>query len=237
MKLNRIPGLFLAFFIFASFVNAQKAEVTITLNEPFFDALLDAIFQNAAPPEFPLSMRTEEENEEVAGAGTFWGSTFNPSLYASNSNEPCRETIRMIRETNNVRTGVRLRDGKISAPIAFTGNYNPPLIGCVEFAGVAEANIDLEFDQDAQRLIGRARVANVALNGTGGIGGGLIARMVQGSIDKKINPIEIIKMDKISFVVPIQNSGSIKMKAVGIRHDVSNGSLNIHIAYEFQKGP
>ena len=61
-----------------------------------------------------------------------------------------------------------------------------------------------------------------------------MARTVQSSIDKKINPIQILALDKISFVVPIQNAGSLKMKAVGIKHEVANNLLNVRISYEFQ---
>lgn len=221
------------FCLLVSAANAQKTEITITLNEQFFDALLDAMFQNAAPPEFAIASR--QENDNPPDGARLWGNSFDAKKALLDP--PCNETIRLLRETNNVRTSVRLRDGKISAPIAFSGSYSPPFVGCVDFAGVADANIDLEFDTDNQRLVGRARVVNVALNGTGGVGGSLIARMVQSSIDKKINPMEIIRMDKISFVVPIQNSGSLKMKATGIRNDIAGGNLNVHISYEFQKGP
>jgi hypothetical protein len=147
----------------------------------------------------------------------------------------CAESIKLLRENSGKRTSVRFRDGRISAPIAFSGNYNPPLIGCVPFAGVAETVVDLEFDQPGQRLLARARVQDVALNGTAGIGGGIVARMVQGSIDKKINPIEIIKTDKVSFIIPLQNSSSVKMRATGFAHEIVNGQLVIHITYEFEK--
>lgn len=228
--------------LLVSAANAQKTEITITLNEQFFDALLDAMFQNAAPPEFAIAAKTDEEKERVgeeesSTTGDKWSFGSPIQGKAALMNPPCSETIRLLRETNNVRTSVRLRDGKIFAPIAFSGSYSPPFIGCVDFAGVADANIDLEFDQEGQRLVGRAKIVNVSLNGTGGVGGSVIARLVQSSIDKKINPIEIIRMDKVSFVVPIQNSGSIRMKATGMRHDISGGNLNVHIAYEFQKGP
>ena len=147
----------------------------------------------------------------------------------------CNESIKLLRETGGVKTSVNLRDGRIFAPIAFVGNYNPPLIGCVEFSGVAETNIVLEFDRQKQALIGRAQVTSVNLNGSGGIGGGVLARLVQSSIDQKINPIDIIKLDKVSFVVPIQNAGNLKMKAVGIRHEIGNGVLIVRVAYQFLK--
>jgi hypothetical protein len=78
-------------------------------------------------------------------------------------------------------------------------------------------------------------VREVNLSGTGGVGSGLLARMVQSSIDRKINPINILQMDRVSFVVPIQNSGSLRMRAVGIRHEVSAGALNVFVLYEFDK--
>ena len=63
----------------------------------------------------------------------------------------------------------------------------------------------------------------------------MIAKMVQGSIDRKINPIEVFTMDKISFLVPIRSDVKIRMKAAAVRHEVLNGSLNIIISYDFVK--
>ncbi len=106
-----------------------------------------------------------------------------------------------------------------------------------DFQGFAETNIDLEYDKQTQKLVGRVRVLNVQLSGTGGIGSSLITKLVQNSIDKKINPIEILQTDKLSFVVPIKNSNaSLRMKATGIRYEIGNGVLNVRIAYEFVKG-
>ena len=156
----------------------------------------------------------------------------NPKSQIQNA---CNEVIRLQRERDGVKTSVRFRDGRISAPIAFMGSYNPPLIGCVDFAGVAETNIELEFDRQRRALVGRAKVLNVNLSGTGGIGGSLLARIVQNSIDKKINPIEILQAEKVSFVVPIQTAGNLRMKAIGVKHEVANGFLNVRVVYEFQK--
>jgi hypothetical protein len=224
MKFIKIQVVLLSLFVLVPAVSAQKTEITITFGEQFFDALLDAVFQYAAPPEFSLaengSPRTDRRQKLSNG-------------FAERA--ACAESIRLLRENSGKRTSVRFREGRITAPIAFSGNYNPPLIGCVPFAGVAETVVDLEFDQTGQRLLARARVQDVALNGTGGIGGGIVARMVQGSIDKKINPIEIIKTDKVSFVIPLQNSSSVKMRATGFAHEIVNGQLVIHITYEFEK--
>ncbi len=209
MRYRQFYAACMAVFLLFTAAQGQKAEVTVSLNEAFFDALLDSIYQNYDAPEFPIT---------------------------DNKTSGCNESIKILRESNGVRTAVRFREGKIYLPLAFSGNYAPPFIGCVGFAGWAEANLDLEFDQNSQRLIGRARVLNVNLNGTGGVGGTMIAKMLQSSIDKKLNPIEILSLDKVSFGIPIQRTGNIRMRATGMRPEISNGLLNIHVTYEFLKG-
>lgn len=189
---------------------AQKTEITIGLSEQFFDTVIDALFQTGTPLEFAIGDKALGETS-------------------------CRESIRLQREIGGVRTAVRFRDGKIVAPLAFNGSYNPPFVGCVDFSGWAETAIDLEFDAANQRLVARARVVNVSLNGTGGVGGTVIAKMVQSAIDRKVNPIEIIKLEKISFMLPVQNSANIKMRATSVRHELQNGLLNVFISYEFSK--
>lgn len=248
----RIP---FAVFILLSVINlasAQKAEVTISLNEQFFDAALEAVFQHGGPLEFPIAGNSHRRDAGSVGNGDAVSGRYgddndisaSPRLgfAASNSawrlggsNFECNESIKLLREINGVRTAVRFRDGKIMAPLAFSGNYNPPFVGCVPFSGWAESVIDLEFDQNAQRLIARARVLNVSLSGTGGVGGTVIARMVQGSIDKKVNPIELFQLNKLSFALPIKGSNGLQMKATGVRHELQNGAINVVVSYEFVK--
>jgi len=206
--------------------NAQRAEVAVTLNEQFFDALLDAVFQNSGAPEFPLT--SENRTKRKLASRGIVSAFASPIL-------PCSEFIRLLREGGGTRTAVRFREGKIYVPMAFDGNYSPPLIGCVNFAGVAESAIDLEFDRSGQRLIARANVSNVSLNGSGGLGGAVIAKMVQGAIDRKVNPIEIVRLDRLSFDLPLRNGPGTRMKAVDLKHEVTGGSLVIHIIYEFVK--
>jgi hypothetical protein len=233
--MKKVLSLIFVLLISATFARAQTAEITISLNEQFFEALIDAIFKNADPPEFPIARMGGIENESSGKTGAFSSADNVFFISSSVSNAACPETIKLQREIDGVKTAVRFRDGQIFAPLSFTGNYNPPLIGCVDFSGVAETNIVLEFDPQKQALIGRAKVLKVNLSGAGGIGSGIIANLVQGSIDRKVNPIEILRMDKISFVVPIQNSGALKMKAVSIKNEIGNGVLNVRISYEFSK--
>src|ERR1044071_915718 len=62
MKANRIIAAIVAVFLSVSAATAQKTEITISLNEQFFDALLDAIYQNSPPPEFQLSSLAPSKN-------------------------------------------------------------------------------------------------------------------------------------------------------------------------------
>jgi len=201
----------------------QKTEVTISLNEQFFDSLIDAIYQNSPAPEFQLSSDQAQRTKQTAG-----------NSFTSKSSADCA-SVTLLRENRSVRTAVRLRDGKIHAPVAFTGNYSPPLVGCLDFSGSADTTVELEFDKATQKLFGRIKVNNVNIDGTAGLGGSIVARMVQGSIDKKLNPIEIINLEKLSFPFTLQNQAKLRMHAVGVRYEVVPGALNIIISYEFIK--
>lgn len=230
-------------FATASFAQ-QKAEVTISLNEAFFDAALEGLFQTGTPLEFSIAETSVNRRDAETQRKLERGSTFIPAshhvidLSASPRHQgestECSETIKIQREINGVRTAVRFRDGKILAPLAFSGSYNPPFVGCVPFSGWAESVVDLEFDQNAQRLVARARVTNVNLNGTGGIGGSVVAKLVQSSIDKKVNPIELFQLSKLSFAVPVKGS-ELQMKATGVRHELQNGAVNVIVSYEFTR--
>ena len=222
MKIKRTLGLLALLSTFVLPAAAQKTEISISLNEQFFDALLDAIYQNSPPPQFDLSSTAKP-------------SRTGPMTKALAERSSACGTVTLLRENKATRTAVHFRDGKIFAPVAFTGSYSPPLVGCLEFAGYADTNIDLEFDRDGQKLVGRVHVLNVNINGTAGIGGTLIARMIQSSIDKKLNPIEIISLDKLSFPFTLPNAARVRLHATGVRSEVAGGALNVIVSYEFLK--
>ncbi|MCY7377388.1 MAG: hypothetical protein LH472_15620 [Pyrinomonadaceae bacterium] len=232
---KKVLSLILAVLISVSLAKAQTAEVTVSLNEQFFDALLDAIFKNFDAPEFPLAVESREWRVE-SGESSALRNDFAKNQKPKSKNPNCNESIRLLRETGGVKTAVRFRDGKIYAPIAFAGSYNPPLIGCLDFQGYAETNIDLEYDRQSRKLVGRVRVLSVNLGGVTNLASGVLSSLVQSSIDKKINPVEILQIDKLSFLVPVQNAnGSLRMKATGVRSEIANGVLNVNVAYEFSK--
>ncbi|HMQ03379.1 MAG TPA: hypothetical protein PKD26_05645 [Pyrinomonadaceae bacterium] len=227
-----IPFALFIVAVFSITSTGQRPEVTITLNEAFFDSLLDSVFQNTPPIEFSIAANIHPITDDSLVAFSERG----PRAFDPASGSSCKEVVQILRENSGVRSAVRFREGKILAPLAFTGNYSPPLIGCVPFSGYAETSIELEYDQQNQRLVARAKVLNVRLNGTGGVGGSVIARLIQGSIDRKINPIPVFSLDKVSFLIPIHQDSSLRMNAVGFRYQVVEKAMNIHIAYEIVKG-
>jgi hypothetical protein len=197
-------SIFASFLFTTSF--AQKTEIALTVNEQFVDSALDAVLSKGEPPTVALKA------ESAAG---------------------CREAVTLLRELEGVKSAVRFRDGKIIVPLAFRGSYRPPLIGCVDFAGTAEAIVEPEFDVQGQRVIAKAKLTNVSLQGSGGLGSSLLARLMQTSIDEKVNPVELIRLEKLSFLFPIQTTGALRLNAVGFRYSVQNGSVTFYIPYEF----
>ncbi len=227
MKKYLITNLLLAicFLSYVANINAQskQTEVTLSLNEQFFDTFFDAVFSNLKNPTFTIA-----ENK-----------TAKPSKIQRSSfvkQDDCVQSVTLQREVGGVYTTVRFRDGKVIAPLAFTGKYEVPFVGCLDFTGWAETNVALEFDQNKQALIGRVTMQNVYLNNVPKLASPVLTRFLQSEIDKKVNPVEIFKIEKLSFLLPIQSAeGSLKMKAVGVKTEIANGLLNVKIAYEFMK--
>lgn len=222
MRIRTIFASLLLVVASFSSVSAQSGTVTVTLDESFFESLLDAVFKDGNAVTFAENGIRDGEVREVpdasgpSGAGT------------------CDDSVKIQRAVNGRQTALRLRDGKIYMPVAFTGAYAPPLIGCLDYSGVADTEITLEFDSGRQSLVGRVQVTNVELNGTRGVGGSLIAKFVQRSIDEKINPIQILGLSSVSFAVPVQGA-NVSMKAVNMSHEIGGGTIVVRITYEFAR--
>ena len=136
---RRLLAASLTILIAAAAVSAQRADITINLDEAFFDALLDSVYQNFDPPEFTLGQNFDRES---GPSQENYGST-NPVptfSYANYYRRGCSETVRILREMNGVRTAVRMREGKILVPLAFSGSYAPPFVGCVDLTAKASVS-------------------------------------------------------------------------------------------------
>jgi hypothetical protein len=195
----------------------------ITLDEKFFDALLASIFRDLGQPSFPLELTMMERGGSV-------GSAFDVIPAALQTD--CPDQVVIKNEGSNIKTGVRFTDGKIIAPLAFTGSKN--LFGCQRFQGWAQASISLRFDQEKQTVYGQINVEGVNLDGAPEIVGGVATLLVQRSINQRINPLEILRAPQLSLAMPIQSTnGALSAKVKDVRYEVKDSKLILHLTFDF----
>lgn len=214
-------------------VGTSPAEVTVTLNEQFFNSLLDVVFTRLKAPSFPLSITKAEPKKNRPA----WAAWTNPAASLSHSNlHPgvCDSVVTLEREMNGVKTAVRFENGRVVAPLAFSGSYSVALIGCINFQGWADTSINLSFDRERQVLSARVTIVDIHLSNIPSLASGAVVGLVQSSIDRRINPVEILQAAQISPRVPIDvANGALRLRATEIRPEVTPGALSLHIFYEF----
>lgn len=204
----------------------------ITLDEKFFDSVLGAIFKDVGAPSFPLQISLRDNGEQQPPTPP--RTPFRVAAFQGD----CASQVVLQPQGSNVKTGVRLVDGKIMAPLAFNGSYNA-FGTCIRFQGWAQANIQLSFDQAKQTVYGRINVEGVNLDNTPAMVGGVVTMLVQRSINERVNPLEILQSHQLMLAVPVKASnGTLKARVKDVREEVSNGKLSLHITYDFagQKG-
>ncbi|HEX8634086.1 MAG TPA: hypothetical protein VF703_08035 [Pyrinomonadaceae bacterium] len=190
-------------------------EVVVSLNEQIFNALVEAMFTLPNPPTFPLAGR----GNAAGGAG-----------------KNCASEIALLREMNGTRTAVRFQPGRILAPVAFRGSYNAPLIGCLKFEGWADTNLKLSFDGSKQALTARVEVTAVHLKKVPALFGDGLTGLVQDALDARFNPVEILRAEQLSALLPMTKTGSgasLRLRAREVRHEVLPNELRLRIVYEF----
>jgi len=193
--------------------NGPAAEATVTVNDQFLNAFLTAMFDNLNEPTMPLT---------VGGA---------------QSSAQCASEIRLKRENGSTRTRVQLENGKIVGTLAFAGAYNQSLMGCIEFTGSALTDVTLSYDATRRAVLARFVVREIHLNNTPAMLNGPLLAMVQGTIDRRYNPVEVVTLDKLSTRLEIQPAGgALQLRAKEVRPEITPTSITLHIFYEFVKG-
>jgi hypothetical protein len=225
--------------------SAPAAEATVTLNEQFLNSFLDAMFTRLRGPQFPLSLtKLQPPDEATAQSATDEqrivprrvSFSLNPRSTSFSHPAQCASVIVLEREVGGVRTAVHFEDGRITAPLAFSGSYSVALLGCIRFQGWAETSIRLEFDRARQTLSARVEVEDIHLSGVPGLASGVIVGLVQNSIDQRINPVEILQAAQLSARIPIATAGgALRLLAKEVRPEIVPGALRLHIIYEFEK--
>jgi hypothetical protein len=215
-------------------VGNGPAEVTVTLNEQFFNSLLEVVFTRLKAPSFPLSIAQREREEKLPAWAALKKSDAPLAAHAGTGPGACDSVVRLEREMDGVKTAVRFEQGRVVAPLAFTGSYNVALIGCINFQGWADTVIQLDFDRERQVLSAHVSVVDIHLDNIPSLASGAVVGLVQNSIDRRINPVEILQAAQLSTRVSIAGSGgALRLRATEIRPEVVPGALSLHIFYEF----
>lgn len=194
---------------------APSPEVTFAVNEEFFNAFLDSMFINLKAPSTSLVITSADKERTAAES---YG---------------CPSVVTLEREEQGVRTSVKLEQGKITAPLAFSGAYNSTLLGCIQFRGWANSTWVLEFDRNRQALLARIQVQEVHLSNVPALAGASLGKIVQTAIDQRINPLELIKLDQLTARVPIARAGgALRLKAKEMKTEISPGNMQLRVTYE-----
>jgi hypothetical protein len=181
-------------------------EVVVVLNEQFLNSLVETIAAQPAPPSFPL--------KRDGGGGK------------------CPGAVTLVPEAEGRRSGVRFVEGRITAPVAFRGSYEAPLLGCVNFEGWADTAFDLSFDPAAQALRARIQVRDVKLRNIPSAMSGGVSGLVQDAIDARVNPVEILRAEQLGARLPLADGNGLRLRAREVRHQVVGTELRLHIVYE-----
>lgn len=186
---------------------SPAGEVVVVLSEEFLNSLLVAVASRPEPPSFPLSKGGEGKK--------------------------CESRVQLLREAQGTRTGVRFVEGRITAPVAFRGSYDAPLVGCLKFEGWADTSFQLEFNRERQVLGARVTVRDLKLKNvpTSLLGGGLTG-LVQDAIDERVNPIEILRAEQLGARIPVTRTDELRLRAADVRHEIVGRELRLHIVYE-----
>lgn len=193
--------------------NAPAAQATVMVNEQFLNSFLTAIFDNLQEPSMPLTIGGTAQSAQ------------------------CTSEIRLKREVGGVRTAVHFENGRIVGPLAFSGAYYSSLLGCFEFSGWADSEVNLEFNSERRALVARFHLRDIHLNDVPALANGALVNMVQTAIDRRYNPVDLITLEQLSTRVNIQPAkGALQLRAKDMKVEVTPAGLTLHITYEFIKG-
>jgi hypothetical protein len=193
------------------------ATVVVALEQSFIDAVLATTFNGLGTPTFHLGRGPSEPDGQIT-----------PALLQGG----CSNSITLLAEGSGVKTGVQFRNGTVSAPMAFTGSYN--LGQCLQFKGWAQTRIKLSFDQAKQTVYGYVDVEGLNLEVVNPITNNFLTVFVQGAINQRVNPLVLVSEPQLSLLIPVKGSnGTIKARAKDVRAEILDGSLKLHLTYEF----
>jgi hypothetical protein len=193
--------------------------VVVTVGSSFFETFLQTLFRDLGPPALKLGQAQALHDEAQLQPISFF--------------QGCSNTITLAQEGSNVKTQVQFANGKIEVPLAFSGSYNV-LGNCMQFKGWAQTGLQLRFDQSKQTVYGQINVDAVNLEGVNPVANNLVTAFVRDAIDERVNPLELIRAPQLQLAIPVKASnGEVKAQVKDVRSEILDGSLKLHITYEF----
>lgn len=184
-------------------------EVVVVLTEDFMNALLDAVLAQPSAVKFPL---------------------------ARGSSRGCASEIELRREADGRRTAVRFAEGRVGTVVAFRGNYEAPLLGCLNFEGWADSTFNLSFDRERQAFVARVEVREVSLKNVPSMMSSGITGLVQDAIDQRVNPVVILRAEQLAARLPLAQGEPLTLRAREVRHEIVGKELRLRIVYEIAGG-
>lgn len=197
----------------------------IVLRQDIFNEVLKTIFRDMNDPTFPLNVSTQMETENT-----------NTVKYSLQSNN-CEGKITLLPEGSGVQSALQFENDKITAPLAFSGNAN--VFGsCVQFAGWAQATMELRYEKEQQMVFGYLNVDTVNLDGVAPFISSFVTPIVQTTLNQRVNPIHILSGQQIALSTPIASTNAtLQAKVQDIRADVKDNALNLYVIYDFAGVP
>ena len=108
-------------------------------------------------------------------------------------------------------------------------------LGCFNFSGWAQANLSLRFDAEQQTVFGVINVETVNIDGLAPVVSGLVTPLVQGTINQRVNPIQILQGKQIALNVPVAaTGGNLQANVQDVRAEVKNNALHLYVIYDFK---
>ncbi len=198
---------------------------SVVLNQQFFDTVLATIFRDMNAPAFPLKLTGQNNRDRTIQPQT--------ASFVLQNDAGCDGKITLKPEGSGVKTGVRLENGKITAPLAFSGSTS--VLGqCINFTGWAQANLQLRYDAAQQTVFGQINVETVNLDGVLPAVGGFVTPLVQTTINNRVNPIVILRGQQIALNLPIAaTEGNLQARVKDVRSEIKENALNLYVTYDF----
>jgi hypothetical protein len=200
------------------------ATAQIVLKQDFFNEVLKTIFRDMNAPSFPLSL-TENRVPNNAVSPKY--------ALLQDGGGGCDGRITLLPEGSGVQSGLKFENNKITAPLAFRGSYSS-MLGCLNFTGWTEANLELRFDATQQIVVGQLNIETVNLDGVTSMLGGIVTPIVQKTLNQRVNPIQILQAKQIALNLPIAaTNGNMKADVKDVRAEIKDNALNLYVIYEF----